>query len=124
MKTYIVEGGTAVFGTTDTIALSADQFAPRRHLVEIVEKHDDGGATVRPIRTIEIKSGERVGLADIPKHMIDRLVPVSTPETRTEKLAAARVAARNDTAARISEKSAPAKKPEKASAAGVRNVGA
>lgn len=76
MKTYRVEGGTALFGPGAVLGLTEKQAVPRALRIDRMGK--EGELIVcRTREAIEFKAGEEIALVAAPdKGMAERLVPV------------------------------------------------
>ncbi|MGD9924434.1 MAG: hypothetical protein AB7V13_23770 [Pseudorhodoplanes sp.] len=69
--------------------LNEAQFSIREHNVEVVRK-DKAGVMVRGKIPLEFRHDEVIGLNELPKNMIESLVPLDPPKTETERKAVAR----------------------------------
>lgn len=78
MNLYRVTAGPLRIGQGQLVSLDAAQFARRRHRVTIVEA--DGARTIVSAREVlDIKTGEIIGLGELPKALLDRVEPVAGP---------------------------------------------
>jgi len=81
MERYRVVGGTARIGLGTILGLTAEQLAPRRHLVDIVAEGKDGAAVVRPRQSLDFKIGETIDLADEPEKRLDGILEAEAGST-------------------------------------------
>jgi hypothetical protein len=84
MKDYRVTGGVAKFGAGQLLRLNAAQIRPRAHHLELPKGYnakakDAQPAEVKATVPIEFKTGEVVGLPDVPKHLREQLVNLDAP---------------------------------------------
>lgn len=92
---YVVQGGTAEFGTDMVLSLSKDQVAARAHALEEVE----GGH--RPKSVVQFKVGETLGVDRAPDKLPGKLGEVLAPAGAKDK---ATVAQRRTTRRRRAKK--------------------
>lgn len=70
MKIIKVEGGVMPVGQGDNVLLTKSQYAARRHAIAKFEEVGDTLLCV-PNTTLEFKSGEFIGVDEVPKGLID-----------------------------------------------------
>lgn len=76
MKAYVVTGSAVQIGAGARIGLSAAQYSPRAHRVDLLEKADKGVMICSPREPLDFKVGEVLLLADAPpKAVAEQLVP-------------------------------------------------
>lgn len=92
MITIKVTAGPVQLGAGEVLRLSPEQFAPRAHNVDVVQRRKDGVIDVRAKQPLDFKTGEVFGVAAIPKVIADRVVDLDA-----EAKAAADEAARKTT---------------------------
>src|SRR4051812_33371963 len=93
MKAYRVFCGPATLGVGDVVGLTAAQVSSRKHNLQVMQTDAQSGiVTARASALLQFKVGEEIFLPDLPKHLVNVLQPLATPESATDKRAAAVVA--------------------------------
>lgn len=89
MRNFKVDGGPVQIGQGEHLLLHADQVKPRKHLLRIINKQDDGASLVEALSLLTFKAGEVIGLKEAPKHARERMIDIRAAEQAAAKAAAA-----------------------------------
>lgn len=90
MSRYRVAHGVATIGSGQPVSLSPEQMADRQHTFIGQPKPDGRRFIVVSSVPLQFKEGEEIGLSDIPKNLVDNIVPIEAPKTESDKIAAGR----------------------------------
>jgi hypothetical protein len=116
MRGYRVEGGIVTIGAGETVGMTAAQYKRRAHNVDVIKTDKESGAVVGKGKVpLQFKAGEEIALKDLPKKLVDRLVPLDKPKSDAEKIAFAKAEDRRESrslADKIKDKLAAAGEPK------------
>lgn len=117
MRGYKVAQGICTIGGGEVVAMKENQYKRRAHNCEVIRRQD-GGVVVRALSPLQFKAGEELGLKELPKNLVDVLVPLAKPKGDAEKVAVERHEEREKTMIeKIKEKVGLAAKDREAAAA-------
>lgn len=97
MRPFQIVGKPVQVGTGEQLVLSAEQIAARKHAVREIKSYK-GAVLVEAMQMLTFKSGEIIGLAEMPKHARDHVIDLQAEENA--KREAARAAAAEQAKAR------------------------
>lgn len=94
MNLYRVAQGIATIGAGVPLSLDEQQLKRRAHNIEGKPEKNGKRFDVVGRVPLQFKTGEIVGLAQLPKSMVETLVPEGKPKSEADKVAVAKEAER------------------------------
>ncbi|WP_440640273.1 hypothetical protein ACSHT2_02710 [Bradyrhizobium sp. PUT101] len=91
MRPFQIVGKPVQVGTGEQLVLQPDQLAARKHAVRVIKTMAKDATLVEALQVLTFKSGEIIGLKEIPKHARDHVIDLRADDDA--KREAARAAA-------------------------------